>query len=361
MRGPPSLLLLYLGLIACLDTSPSGEQDQEVFLASPEAQNFLGSRSRIPRANHWDLELFTPGNLERECLEERCSWEEAREYFEDNTLTVRAWGPWSPSILSRPWSVLALNSLLPWVSKIRVGWLGVWNPSVDTLPFRLLYSCPFKERFWEDYIYNGKGGRGRVDIAGLAVGLTCGILLIVLAGLGAFWYLRWRRRRRGQQPCPQEAELVSPLSALSSLGPPTPLPPPPPPPPGLPTYEQALAASGVHDAPPPPYTRYRAGRLPGGGAQRGGACRRRGACVETRTEARRPGVQTRVCRCDIAIAFQVPRATHTQGHAHAEPRLCTRRSSCAHRGALQPRDRVGGIFASVLGGGRLALHPGDWS
>ncbi|XP_058385860.1 transmembrane gamma-carboxyglutamic acid protein 2 isoform X2 [Diceros bicornis minor] len=196
MRGPPSLLLLYLGLIACLDTSPSGEQDQ-VFLASPEAQNFLGSRSRIPRANHWDLELFTPGNLERECLEERCSWEEAREYFEDNTLT---------------------------------------------------------ERFWEDYIYNGKGGRGRVDIAGLAVGLTCGILLIVLAGLGAFWYLRWRRRRRGQQPCPQEAELVSPLSALSSLGPPTPLPPPPPPPPGLPTYEQALAASGVHDAPPPPYT-----------------------------------------------------------------------------------------------------------
>uniref|UniRef100_A0A8C4PI62 Proline rich and Gla domain 2 n=1 Tax=Equus asinus asinus TaxID=83772 RepID=A0A8C4PI62_EQUAS len=157
------------------------------------AQSFLGGRRRIPRANHWDLELLTPGNLERECQEERCSWEEARECFEDNTLT---------------------------------------------------------ERFWEDYIYNGKGGRGQVDVAGLAVGLTSGILLIVLAGLGAFWYLHWRRRR-GQQPSPQEAELVSPLS---SLGPPTPLPPPPPLPPGLPTYEQALAASGVHDAPPPPYT-----------------------------------------------------------------------------------------------------------
>uniref|UniRef100_A0A9L0JDQ5 Proline rich and Gla domain 2 n=1 Tax=Equus asinus TaxID=9793 RepID=A0A9L0JDQ5_EQUAS len=163
----------------------------EVFLDSPEAQSFLGGRRRIPRANHWDLELLTPGNLERECQEERCSWEEARECFEDNTLT---------------------------------------------------------ERFWEDYIYNGKGGRGQVDVAGLAVGLTSGILLIVLAGLGAFWYLHWRRRR-GQQPSPQEAELVSPLS---SLGPPTPLPPPPPLPPGLPTYEQALAASGVHDAPPPP-------------------------------------------------------------------------------------------------------------
>lgn len=46
-------------------------------------------------------------------------------------------------------------------------------------------------------------GRGRVDVAGLAVGLTSGILLIVLAGLGAFWYLHCRRGR-GQQPCPQE-------------------------------------------------------------------------------------------------------------------------------------------------------------
>lgn len=51
------------------------------------------------------------------------------------------------------------------------------------------------------------------------------------------------------------AELINPLSPLDSLGPPTPLPPPPPP--GLPTYEQALAASGVHDAPPPPYTSLR--------------------------------------------------------------------------------------------------------
>ncbi|XP_027475545.1 transmembrane gamma-carboxyglutamic acid protein 2 isoform X3 [Zalophus californianus] len=183
MRGYPSLPLLYLGLTTCLDTSPSGEQDQGpgVFLDSPEAQSFLGSHSRIPRANHWDLELLTPGNLERECYEERCSWEEAREYFEDNTLT---------------------------------------------------------ERFWENYIYNGKGGRGRVDVAGLAVGLTSGILLIVLASLGAFW-----------------AELINSLSPLGDLGPPTPLPPPPPP--GLPTYEQALAASGVHDAPPPPYTSLR--------------------------------------------------------------------------------------------------------
>lgn len=194
-RGHPSLLLLYLGLTTCLDTSPPGEQDQEVFLDSPGAQSFLDGHRRVRRANHWDLELFTPGNLERECREEKCSWEEAREVFEDNILT---------------------------------------------------------ERFWETYVHNGKAARGRVDVAGLVVGLTSGILVIVLAGLGAFWYLHWRRGR-SQLPSPQEAELISPLSPLSSAGSPTPLPAPPQPP-GLPTYEQALAASGVHDAPPPPYT-----------------------------------------------------------------------------------------------------------
>uniref|UniRef100_A0A8C2V649 Proline rich and Gla domain 2 n=1 Tax=Chinchilla lanigera TaxID=34839 RepID=A0A8C2V649_CHILA len=193
MRGHPSLLLLYMGLATCLDTSHSGEQDQEVFLGPSEAQRFLMSHRRVPRANHWDLELFTPGNLERECIEEQCSWEEAREYFEDNILT---------------------------------------------------------KRFWETYPYNGKGGQRRVDGAALAVGLTSGILLIVLVSLGAFWYLHYRRHHTpGQQLSPQESSLISPLS------PPTPLPTSRPP--GLPTYEQALAASGVHDAPPPPYSSLR--------------------------------------------------------------------------------------------------------
>lgn len=198
MRGHPSLLLLYVGLITCLDSPHDGEQDHDIFLDPPDAQSFLSGHRRVPRANHWDLELFMPGNLERECIEEKCSFEEAREYFEDNTLT---------------------------------------------------------KRFWENYIHNGKGGRARVDVAALAVGLTSGILFIVLVGLGAFWYLHWRQRRGQQHPCPQEAELISPLSSLDS---PTPFPPPQPP--GLPTYEQALAASGVHDAPPPPYTSLRRSR-----------------------------------------------------------------------------------------------------
>ncbi|XP_003465556.2 transmembrane gamma-carboxyglutamic acid protein 2 [Cavia porcellus] len=195
MRGHPSLLLLYMGLATCLDSSPSGEQDQgpEVFLGPSEAQGFLKGHRRVPRANHWDLELFTPGNLERECYEEQCSWEEARECFEDNTQT---------------------------------------------------------NTFWETYLYNGKGGQRRVDGAALAVGLTSGIMLIILAALGAFWYLHYRQRQTSsQQLSPQETNLISPLN------PPTPLAAPRPP--GLPTYEQALAASGVHDAPPPPYSSLR--------------------------------------------------------------------------------------------------------
>lgn len=196
MRGHPSLLLLFVGLVTCLDSSIDGEEeDQGIFLDSPEAQSFLVSHRRVPRANHWDLELFTPGNLERECIEEKCSYEEAREYFEDNTLT---------------------------------------------------------KRFWEGYIHNGKGGRDRVDVAGLAVGVTSGFLLILMVGLGAFWYLHWRRRRDQLHACPPESE---PMTPESTLGSPTPLMPPPPP--GLPTYEQALAASGVHDAPPPPYSSLR--------------------------------------------------------------------------------------------------------
>lgn len=34
------------------------------------------------------MEEFKKGNMERECVEERCSWEEAREIFEDVQKTV---------------------------------------------------------------------------------------------------------------------------------------------------------------------------------------------------------------------------------------------------------------------------------
>lgn len=50
---------------------------QEVFVSKPEASVFL---HRTRRANQLFEELKT-GNVERECLEEKCSYEEAKEIF----------------------------------------------------------------------------------------------------------------------------------------------------------------------------------------------------------------------------------------------------------------------------------------
>ncbi|KAG7502691.1 vitamin K-dependent protein Z-like [Solea senegalensis] len=46
---------------------------------------------RSKRANMFLLEEFLQGNLERECHEELCNFEEAREYFEDLDKTVAFW------------------------------------------------------------------------------------------------------------------------------------------------------------------------------------------------------------------------------------------------------------------------------
>lgn len=56
-----------------------------VLVDGETASSFL-SRSLL--YNSWDLELVVPDSLERECMEELCTYEEAREVFEDNTQTV---------------------------------------------------------------------------------------------------------------------------------------------------------------------------------------------------------------------------------------------------------------------------------
>lgn len=43
---------------------------------------------RSKRANMYLIEEILQGNLERECYEELCTYEEAREYFEDTKKTV---------------------------------------------------------------------------------------------------------------------------------------------------------------------------------------------------------------------------------------------------------------------------------
>ena len=56
-----------------------------VLLDEHSATSFL-SRSLL--YNSWDFELLVSDSLERECQEEMCSYEEAREVFEDETQTV---------------------------------------------------------------------------------------------------------------------------------------------------------------------------------------------------------------------------------------------------------------------------------
>ncbi|XP_058634053.1 coagulation factor X [Onychostoma macrolepis] len=83
---------LCLFLIHCVSS--------EVFLHSRDASQVL---SRRRRANTMFEEL-KKGNMERECVEERCSYEEAREIFEDVKKTDDFWSKYvdGDACLSRP-------------------------------------------------------------------------------------------------------------------------------------------------------------------------------------------------------------------------------------------------------------------
>lgn len=65
------------------------------FVASGPAPLFLPAQAagsvlqRPKRANTGVFEEVLEGNLERECLEEKCDLEEVREVFEDDEKTVR--------------------------------------------------------------------------------------------------------------------------------------------------------------------------------------------------------------------------------------------------------------------------------
>ncbi|KAL2304168.1 hypothetical protein Nmel_012910, partial [Mimus melanotis] len=59
-----------------------------VFIGNREASSVL---QRLRRANSNRLEEVIPGNLERECIEEKCSYEEAREVFENEEKTMQFW------------------------------------------------------------------------------------------------------------------------------------------------------------------------------------------------------------------------------------------------------------------------------
>nr|XP_046270754.1 transmembrane gamma-carboxyglutamic acid protein 2 [Scatophagus argus] len=158
-----------------------------VLVDEQSATSFL-SRSLL--YNSWDLELFVPDSLERECVEEKCSYEEAREVFEDDVQT---------------------------------------------------------ESFWINYV-NSQAYAPRVDVSGLVAGILAVLVSAVIATvLGIYCYKAKLKGRRSSAQAPvrmaadghpsPESVPLAPIIA-----------------PGLPSYNEALHRSGQHDAPPPPYS-----------------------------------------------------------------------------------------------------------
>lgn len=158
------------------------------------------------RRGRFDLELFTPGDLERECQEELCNYEEAREIFVDEDKTMTFW---------QEYSIKGLNT-------------------------------------------KSDGNREKIDVMGLLTGLiAAGVFLVIFGLLGYYLCItkcnRQRHpgssatcRRRGRHTPsivfrrPEEAVLCPS--------------PPPEEDAGLPSYEQAMALTRKHNvSPPPPY------------------------------------------------------------------------------------------------------------
>ncbi|NP_001011223.1 coagulation factor IX precursor [Xenopus tropicalis] len=76
-----SILIIYLLTSLC-------STEKAVFLSDESASSLL---VRQKRYNTGRLEEWVAGNLERECLEEKCNYEEAREVFENDDKTKEFW------------------------------------------------------------------------------------------------------------------------------------------------------------------------------------------------------------------------------------------------------------------------------
>lgn len=67
-----------------------------VFLEAKNAHSIL---KRFPRANEF-LEELRQGTIERECMEEVCSYEEVKEVFEDKEKTMEFWKGYPNAVYS---------------------------------------------------------------------------------------------------------------------------------------------------------------------------------------------------------------------------------------------------------------------
>lgn len=194
---------LTLALPLCTRSLKDSEHaPEEVFVSKEAASIFMHRRLLY---NRFDLELFTPGDLERECYEEFCSYEEAREILGDDENTITFWQDYS-----------------------------VKGPTTG--------SDVNKEKF---------------DVMSLLTGLTvAGVLLVVFGLLGYYLCITKCNRR----PYPSSSATYtrtarhtpsiifrSPEETVLSLSPSSEDA-------GLPSYEQAVALTRKHSiSPPPPY------------------------------------------------------------------------------------------------------------
>ncbi|XP_074853737.1 transmembrane gamma-carboxyglutamic acid protein 4 isoform X3 [Carettochelys insculpta] len=173
---------------------------KEVFISAKGANLFIG---RHLMYNRFDFEAFTPGNLERECYEEPCNYEEAREIFEDPDKTMNFWKEYS-----------------------------IKGPDTKT------------------------GGEAvqKIDVTVLLIGLVATGVLLVITGLLIYYFCKNRcksrqqtrylasvRHRRHSSIFRRHEEVsLSPFPQRTDET-------------GLPTYEEAVILGGKCDAPPPPY------------------------------------------------------------------------------------------------------------
>ncbi|XP_074853736.1 transmembrane gamma-carboxyglutamic acid protein 4 isoform X2 [Carettochelys insculpta] len=155
------------------------------------------------KERRFDFEAFTPGNLERECYEEPCNYEEAREIFEDPDKTMNFWKEYS-----------------------------IKGPDTKT------------------------GGEAvqKIDVTVLLIGLVATGVLLVITGLLIYYFCKNRcksrqqtrylasvRHRRHSSIFRRHEEVsLSPFPQRTDET-------------GLPTYEEAVILGGKCDAPPPPY------------------------------------------------------------------------------------------------------------
>ncbi|XP_015259269.1 PREDICTED: transmembrane gamma-carboxyglutamic acid protein 4-like [Cyprinodon variegatus] len=191
MAALPALWIVVLSL---LQTGHCFVRKQQaaggpVFLDEQAAASFM-SRSLL--YNHWDFELVVPDDLERECREEMCSYEEAREVFEDDVKTMA---------------------------------------------------------FWESY-KDSHANVTKVDVSGLVAGILAIVVtavMITVLGIYCCKNQKKPRTRSGRVPVrlAEDGSRLPEGVPLSTVV----IPPPP-----LPSYNEALTRSGQHDAPPPPYS-----------------------------------------------------------------------------------------------------------